>query len=107
MNHRTLSAVNPSHPDAIRCPQCQELTYQHSDWCADCNFNLRDYRIERAKKEKRRRLTNVMLFCSIPGLLIAFIGTRYFAGTEALYFLGVGGNLLAAAVRIGQIGFEK
>ncbi|MHB8453699.1 MAG: hypothetical protein ACYDDO_03170 [Acidiferrobacterales bacterium] len=104
-------AVDPNHPQAIRCPQCQGLAYQRSDWCADCNFNLRDYRIERAKKEKRRRLTNMMLFCSIPRLFIIFAGTRYFAGIKALYFLGVGGSLLAvavlAAVRIGQIGFEK
>ena len=89
--------VNPNHPEAIRCPQCQGLTYQRSDRCAECQFNLREYRIERAKREKTRRLTRLILFCGIPGLLLLFTGTKFFAGTGQLYFLGVGGGLLAAA----------
>ncbi len=27
----TASPVDPNHPDAIRCPQCQHLTYRRSD----------------------------------------------------------------------------
>ncbi|MHB8580528.1 MAG: hypothetical protein ACYDA4_11815 [Ignavibacteriaceae bacterium] len=90
------SAVNPNHPDAIRCPQCQGLTYQRSDSCTECHFNLRNHRIERARTEKRRRLMDMMLCCGIPGLLIVFAGTKYFAGPEELYFLVVGGGLLVA-----------
>ena len=89
--------VNPNHPEAIRCPQCQGLTYQRSDWCAECHFNLRDFQVERARKEKTRRLTRMILLCGIPGLLIIFAGTRYFAGTEMRYFLWAGGGLLVAA----------
>ena len=89
--------VNPNHPEAIRCPQCRALTYQRSDRCAECQFNLREYRIERARTEKTRRLTRLILFCGIPGLLLVFTGTKFFAGTGQLYFLGVGGGLLAAA----------
>ena len=100
-------AVNPNHPDAIRCPQCQALTYQRSDWCAECHFNLRHHRFERARTEKKRRLLNMTLLCGIPGLLILFTGTTFFVGTNQLYFLGVGGILLAAAalaaLRLAQI----
>ena len=91
------SPVDPHHPDAMRCPQCQHLTYRRSDRCTQCHFNLSGYRIERARKEKRRRLLNMILSCGIPGLLILFTGTKYFAGTEMRYFLGVGGGLLVAA----------
>ena len=89
--------VNPNHPEAIRCPQCHGLTYQRSDRCAECQFNLREYRIERARTEKTRRLTRLILFCGIPGLLLVFTGTTFFAGHGVLYFLGVGGSLLIAA----------
>ncbi len=82
--------VNPNHPEAIRCPQYRALTYRRSGWCAECHFNLRDDRIELAKKEKRRRLLNMILFCGIPGLLILFTGTTFFAGTNQLYLFGVG-----------------
>jgi len=99
--------VNPDHPEAIRCPQCQKLTYQLSDRCAECHFNLRDYHIERASKEKRRRLMNMILCCGVPGLLIFFTGTKFFAGHDVLYFLGVGGGLLSAAalaaLRMAQV----
>ena len=91
------SAVNPNHPEAIRCPQCQGLTYRRSDSCAECQFNLREYRIDRARTEKTRRLTHLILFCGIPGLLLVFTGTTFFAGHGVLYFLGVGGSLLMAA----------
>ncbi len=89
--------VNPNHPDAIRCPQCRSLTYQRSDCCTECHFNLRHHRIERARREKTRRLTRMILLCGIPGLLILFTGTTFFAGQDVLYFWGVGGALLAAA----------
>ncbi len=92
------NTVNPDHPEAIRCPQCQGLTYQRSDRCTECHFNLREYRIERARKEKRRRLMNMILCCGVPGLLIIFTGTKFFAGHDVLYFLGVGGGLLLAAM---------
>ncbi|MHB8347984.1 MAG: hypothetical protein ACYDHM_12580 [Acidiferrobacterales bacterium] len=99
--------VNPNHPDAIRCPQCQGLTYQRSDCCAECHFNLRHHRIERARKEKTRRLMHMIVLCGIPGLLMVFAGTKFFAGAEMLYFLGVGGGLLGAAalaaLRLAQI----
>ena len=91
------SAVNPNHPEAIPCPQCRALTYQRSDRCAECQFNLREYRIERARTEKTRRLTHLILFCGIPGLLLVFTGTTFFADHGVLYFLGVGGSLLMAA----------
>ncbi len=99
--------VNPNHPDTLRCPQCQELTYKFSDRCTECHFNLRDDRIERARTEKTRRLTHLILLCGIPGLLMVFAGTTFFAGHGVRYFLGVGGGLLAAAVlaalRLAQI----
>ena len=99
--------VNPNHPEAIRCPQCQGLTYQRSDRCAECQFNLREYRIDRARTEKTRRLTHLILFCGIPGLLLVFTGTTFFAGHGVLYFLGVGGSLLMAvalaALRLVQL----
>ncbi len=89
--------VDPNHPEAIRCPQCQGPTYRHADWCAECHFNLRNHRIERARTEKIRRLTRMIVLCGIPGLLIVFTGTKIFAGDDVLYFLGVGGALIAAA----------
>ncbi|MHB8388291.1 MAG: hypothetical protein ACYDBH_01765 [Acidobacteriaceae bacterium] len=99
--------VNPNHPEAIRCPQCQGLTYQRSDRCAECQFNLRAYRIDRARSEKTRRLTHLIGFCGIPGLLLVVTGTTFFAGQDVQYFLGVGGALLAAAalaaLRLAQI----
>ena len=91
------SAVNPNHPEAIHCPQCQHLTYRRSDRCTECHFNLSGYRIERARKENTRRLTRLILFCGIPGLLLVFAGTAFFAGHGVPYFLGVGGSLLMAA----------
>ncbi len=91
------TAVDPNHPEAIRCPQCQGLTYQRSEWCAERHFNLRNHRIERARQEKRRRLLNMILWCSVPGLLIVFTETKYFDGNDVLYFLRAGGGLLAAA----------
>ena len=101
------TAVDPNHPQAIRCPQCQGLTYQRSDRCAECQFNLSEYRIERARTEKTRRLTHLILCCGIPGLLLLFMGTKFFAGTGQLYFLGVGGGLLVvaamAALRLARI----
>ena len=101
------NAVNPNHPEAIRCPQCQGLTYRRSDSCAECHFNLRHHRVERARQEKRRRLLNMMLLCGIPGLLLVFTGTKFFGGTDQLYFLGVGGSLLLAptlaALRLAQV----
>ncbi|MHB8390166.1 MAG: hypothetical protein ACYDBH_11360 [Acidobacteriaceae bacterium] len=101
------TAVNPNHPDALRCPQCRALTYQRSERCVECHFNLRHHRFERARKEKRRRLMHMILVCGIPGLLMVFAGTTFFAGTEMLYFLGVGGGLLVAAglaaLRLAQI----
>ncbi len=99
--------VNPNHPEAIRCPQCQGLTYQRSERCAECQFNLRAYRIDRARKEKTRRLTHLIGFCGIPGLLLVVTGTTFFAGQDVLYFLGVGGSLLMAtalaALRLVQL----
>jgi len=98
-------------PQAIRCTQCRGLTYQRSERCTNCNFNLHHHRIERARKEKRRRLMHMILFCGIPGLLIIFTGTKFFAGHDVLYFLGAGGGLLLAAMlaalRIAQISVEK
>ena len=94
---RPRREINPNHPNAIRCPQCRALTYRRSGWCAECHFNLRDDRIESTKKEKRRRLMNMMWCCGIPGLFIIFAGTRYFAGPEMRLFLYVGGGLLVAA----------
>ena len=91
------SAVDQNHPNAIHCPQCRALTYRRSEWCAERNFNLRNHRIELARKEKKRRLMNMILCCSVPGLLIVFTGTKYFDGNDVLYFLGAGGSLLAAA----------
>ena len=91
------SPVDPHHPDAIRCPQCRQLTYQRSERCTECHFNLSGYRVERARKEKTRRLTHLILFCGIPGLLLVFTGTTFFADHGVLYFLGVGGSLLMAA----------
>lgn len=89
--------VNPNHPDAIRCPQCQELTYRRSDWCAECHFNLRRHRIDLAKIKKEHRLMRIALFFGIPGLLALFAGTKFFAGHDARYFLGAGVALLAVA----------
>ncbi len=101
------ATVNPNHPDALRCPQCRSLTYQRSERCVECHFDLRHHRIERARKEKRRRLMHMIGFCGIPGLLIVFTGKTFFAGQDVLYFLGVGGGLLAAgalaALRLAQI----
>ena len=101
------AAVNPNHPDALRCPQCRSLTYQRSERCVECNFNLHNHRIERARKEKIRRLTRMIVLCGIPGLLMVFAGTKFFAGHDVRYFLGVGGGLLAAAalaaLRLAQI----
>ena len=91
------SPVDPHHPDALRCPQCRELTYRRSDRCTQCHFNLSGYRIERARQEKRHRLSTVMGVCGIPGLLLLLTGTKYVAGTPGLYLLWVGGALLAAA----------
>ena len=92
------SPVDPHHPDAIRCPQCQHLTYRRSDRCTQCHFNLSGYRIERVQQEKRRRLSTVIAVCGIPGLLLLLAGTKYVAGTLGLYLLWVGGALLVAAV---------
>ncbi len=101
------SPVDPHHPDAMRCPQCRELTYRRSDRCTQCHFNLSGYRIERARQEKRRRLTHLILCCGLPGLIILFAGTTFFAGTDQPYFLGVGGSLLVAAalvaLRLAQV----
>ncbi len=101
------SPVDPHHPDAIRCPQCRQPTYRRSDWCTQCHFNLSGYRIERARNEKRRRLIHMTLYCAIPGLIILFAGTKFFAGHDVLYFLGVGGGLLVAAalaaLRLAQV----
>ncbi len=57
---------------------------------AEPPFNLRHHRIEQMRKEKTRRLMNMMLSCGIPGLLIICTGTMYVAGTELFYFIGVG-----------------
>ncbi len=91
------SPVDPHHPDAIRCPQCRHLTYRRSDRCTECHFNLSGYRIERARQEKRRRLSTVIAVCGIPGPLLLLVGTKYVAGTLGLYLLWVGGALVAAA----------
>ena len=101
------SAVDPNHPEAIPCPQCRALTYRRSDWCVECNFHLRNHRIERARKEKRRRLTHMMGCCGIPGLLINLRGNKVLCWSRNAVFLGVGGGLLAAtglaALRRAQI----
>ena len=101
------SPVDPHHPDAIRCPQCQHLTYRRSDRCTQCHFNLSGYRIERARQEKRRRLTHLILFCGIPGLILLFAGTTFFASQDLRYFLWLGGGLVAAAalaaLRLAQV----
>ncbi len=91
------SPVDPHHPDAMRCAQCQGLTYRRSDRCTQCHFNLSGYRIERARQEKRHRLSTVIAVCGIPGLLLLLTGTKYVAGTVGLYLLWVGGALVAAA----------
>ena len=93
----SATPVDPHHPDALPCPQCQALTYRLSEHCPACQFNLRQHRSERARQEKIRHLTRVALGCGIPGALIVFTGTRFFAGHPVLYFWGVGGVLLTAA----------
>ncbi len=101
------TAVDPDHPEAIRCPQCQGLTYRRSDRCTECQFNLRHHRIELARHAKARRLISMILCCGVSGLLVVLAGMKFFAGTGQLYFLEVGGALLAAAalaaLRIAQL----
>lgn len=91
-------AIDPRHPNAIRCPHCKDLTYRLSDWCTECNFNLHDYWIDLARKREKNQLTKIMLYCGVPGLLIMFLGTKFLTGTDALYPLSaVGVGLMAVA----------
>ena len=95
--------VNQNSPDAIGCPQCKELAYRRSDWCKECNFNLREYFNNLDVTRKKSSLSKVIFSCLIIGFAIIYITTHFFKESEFhIHLMVVGLAFLGIAAIAGK-----
>lgn len=60
-----------NHPNAVNCPQCEELTWKDTELCCHCGFSLENYR------NNRKDLIDILIKIVMATFAILYFGYTF------------------------------